>query len=336
MAGFGQTVLLSAILLIAMMAISSAGSVSITATLIKPSTTSTTTSSTTTIMPAPSVSVSPGSQSINVGQPFTIASNTLSIGAGGLSYQWFNDTSGTPNAIAGANMPDYNSMGGATGTFTYYLAINDIMDNNAISNNALVTVAAPAITPSLSGTGGGGGGGGTFRPTVLPYSNGNQTGWEIINLTNFETQSVTINGKTFTTVVNFVTPTSSGVTLNGNGYAFQLGSIYELNNSAGHTYYAEITSITFLDIVGADVMTLLIWEQPNGPFIIPPQQTANTITSTTTVPTTTVPSTTVPPTTTVPQNSAGNSFLPLMGSGIAIAVAIAIGVAYSRGNRRRR
>ncbi len=172
---------------------------------------------------------------------------------------------------------------------------------------------------------------------MLSYSNNNETGWSIINLTDYETQQVVINNKTFTIVVHFLTPTSAGVTINGHNYTLQLGNVTKLDDPAGYTYYANITSIAYLPIAYEDVMTLVIWGQPNGPFIttqVPATtvQTTATTTATTTLPTTVLSTTTVQQSSTTPSNS----LIPLVGSGVAIAIAIAIGLAYSRGNRRRR
>jgi hypothetical protein len=270
-----------------------------------------------------SYTVSPGTQPVN----YTISGNSILF-----------ETNGT-YAVTETVTDSLGGIGSNT--------VNVVVTGNSVIVTPPSTTSTTTIPQNNGGGGGGGGGstgggggvggGGTFKPTVLEYNNTNQTGWTIINLTDYETQIVVINNKTFTVVVHFVTPTSAGVTINGHNYTLQLGNITKLNDPLGYTYYANITSITYMPILYEDVMTLVIWGQPNGPFNTTAPATTTVQTTVPTTVSTTVPATTVPPTTTtVPQKTSGIPLGPLIGTGIAIATAIAVGVAYSRNRNRGR
>ena len=289
-----------------------------------------------------------------MGQSFTIDSNVVSSGAGGLSYQWVNGTNNTPNAISGANLPSYNDIGGTTGMFTYYLIVNDVADNNAISNNALVIVDIPKTTISTtttivtttasnggimgsSGTSGSEGSGGGNVTSIVAYNNSSvgQTGYEILNFTSGHTQTFSIDGDQFTITLNFIAPTSAGVTINGNSYTLGLGDAQLLDESPSYAYYASLASISYLP--SFPNINLILY----GASLQQPTTTAESTTTTIALTTTVLPGnvTTILPAQTAPGGSntsvssggvASSTLVSLGGIGVAVAVAVAAGVAYSR------
>ncbi len=89
-------------------------------------------------------SASPNTRTADQGQAITL---TASAGGGlaPFSYQWYNDSTGTPVAIGGATSDTLSENAGATGTFSYYVVITDSYSERAKSNSAAVTV-----NPTLS------------------------------------------------------------------------------------------------------------------------------------------------------------------------------------------
>ena len=100
----------------------------------------------------PTVSVSPTSQTLDIPQSITLTA-TVSGGTSPYSYQWYNDTSGTPSAISGATSSTYTVISGATGTFEYYVSVTDSHPTTVNSGNTKIIVnsalLANPITPSI-------------------------------------------------------------------------------------------------------------------------------------------------------------------------------------------
>ena len=95
--------------------------------------------------PAFSVSISPTSGAYSVGQPISIAAS-VSNGNSPYTYQWYNDTTGTPVAISGQTSSTYSATASATGKFSYYVIATDGSDKTAQSSTGQYTVV------SMSGT----------------------------------------------------------------------------------------------------------------------------------------------------------------------------------------
>ena len=96
--------------------------------------------------PSFSVSISPTSDTYTVGQTISIVAS-VSNGNSPYSYQWYNDTTGTPVAISGQTSSKYSATASATGTFSYYVKATDGSGTNAQSSTGQYTVAS-----SISGT----------------------------------------------------------------------------------------------------------------------------------------------------------------------------------------
>jgi hypothetical protein len=212
------------------------------------------------------------------------------------------------------------------------------------TGTTLVTIT-PLSPPSSGGSGntgggagGGVGGGGTSLPTVLAYSSGTRKGYQITNITNHNSETLHLgnNTKTINITINFITPTSAGITANNKAYNLTVGSPVALMDPNNYTYYAELTDISYLPIL--HTITLLVYGQPNTPItttITTPIPTATVPTIPTTTippPTTTVPaSTTVgitPPASTSLPSSSGGSVWLLVGIISVIVVVILLGSLY--------
>ena len=99
-----------------------------------------------TITVNPTVSISPLSTILDVPQSVTLTSSS----DGAISYQWYNDTTGTPQAISGATSSTLTVQAVSTGTFEYYLTVYGNNSTSANSANATITVNSALGTPSIS------------------------------------------------------------------------------------------------------------------------------------------------------------------------------------------
>ena len=101
-----------------------------------------------TITVNPTVSISPLSTILDVPQSVTLTSSS----DGAISYQWYNDTTGTPQAISGATSSTLTVQAVSTGTFEYFVSVTDSNSNTANSTNATIVVnsalLANSVTPS--------------------------------------------------------------------------------------------------------------------------------------------------------------------------------------------
>jgi hypothetical protein len=203
-----------------------------------------------------------------------------------------------------------------------------------------VFTETPPSPPSNNGGGGViGGGGGPLLPTINAYASGNQTGYTIANFSQANSETVLIGSESITVVENFITPTTAGITVNGQSLTLPLDTPVQFLNTTGSAYYAELTGISYLPAL--QTITLSVYGQPNAQRNATSTKIPSTVlpapTTTVAPATTTVAPTTVNATQTTPAAPA-NTLLPLMGTGVAIAIAVAAGVAYSRlssGRKRR-
>jgi hypothetical protein len=183
-------------------------------------------------------------------------------------------------------------------------------------------------------------GGGSSSPSVTVYSNGSQTGYQLANLTagNSETLNFNNNTKTTNITINFITPTSVGITANNQTYGLTVGNpvaLVDPNSYTGYAYYAELTNISYPDV------TLLVYGQP-------PSQPAAAVNITTTIiapknvtaqkqPITTVPTTTVPVSTTVavPALSVSLSSNNYLIAAIILVIVVLVLVYYNNAKNRK-
>jgi outer membrane protein assembly factor BamB len=97
-----------------------------------------------TVNPAPSVSISPASATLDAGQSKQFNS-TISGGSSPYYYQWYLNSA----PVSGATNPSWTFTPASTGSFTVYLNVTDGVGVTAKSNIASVTVN-PALSLSVS------------------------------------------------------------------------------------------------------------------------------------------------------------------------------------------
>ena len=91
------------------------------------------------IFPLPTVTVSPASQTVYVGQAITLTATPVSVGSGSDTYEWYNITSGSPIDTHKSGLT-FTEPANALGTFSYDVAVTDSNVGKGTSNVALVTV----------------------------------------------------------------------------------------------------------------------------------------------------------------------------------------------------
>ena len=139
----------------------------------------------------------------------------------------------------------------ATTTSTSTTTVTSSSTTTALST-ATTTVGASA--PSGGGGGwGGGGGGGSSLPTVLPYNTSTAHGWQILNITQDNSENIKINGRVFGITLNSISPKSADVTVNGESYSLDMG----IPVSIGNGYSLNLNYVSYLPII--DTVTLQIY-----------------------------------------------------------------------------
>jgi PKD repeat protein len=98
------------------------------------------------VNPLPSVTISPTSATIDLGQIKTFTSS-VSGGTSPYTYQWYLDG----NPVSGATDSTWMFSPASTGTYQVYLIVTDSVDESATSNTATVTVN-PALFLTVSPT----------------------------------------------------------------------------------------------------------------------------------------------------------------------------------------
>ena len=185
-----------------------------------------------TAIPPFSVTISPTSATIKVGESVTFTS-TVSGGVPGYSYQWYRN--GT--AVSGAIYSTWTFTPATSGTYNVYLNVTDSTSKTAKSNTASVTVAPP-LTVSISPTSASilVGQSVTFTSSVSggypPYS----YQWY---LGGVQVSGATSNTWTFT-------PTASGI------YYVYL-QVKDANNNIAQSETARITVITSVPVGGYSI-----------------------------------------------------------------------------------
>jgi hypothetical protein len=91
-----------------------------------------------TVNPSLSMSISPTSSVIKLGQSVTFTS-TVSGGTTPYSYQWYKNETAVPLA----NSSSWNFTPALTGYYVIFLKVTDSVSSTAVSNNAYVTVSLP-------------------------------------------------------------------------------------------------------------------------------------------------------------------------------------------------
>ena len=132
------------------------------------------------------------------------------------------------------------------------------------------TTTTPQNTGGSPGGGGGGGGGGgagggTPHPTVLKFTNATDTGYEITNFAVPATTSVTKFNATFNLLMNFISPSQVGISINGNPYTLQLtNQSISIGTIDGNAYYVELSAISYLPLQNTATVYLYT-QKPKSP-----------------------------------------------------------------------
>jgi hypothetical protein len=169
----------------------------------------------------PSVSITPSSQTVDVGQTIILNSIIANPGSGGDTYQWYNNT----KVIAGKTGATYTATAGAIGVFSYHAVVTDSNHGTGISNNALVTVCA---SPN--------------KPVTLTISASGKS--QVVQITN-QTQ-VSITGSSDNVIVDANGDCPLAVTLTGSSDRLNLYNgtvnLTETGSSDISTLYGTVVS----------------------------------------------------------------------------------------------
>ncbi len=232
----------------------------------------------------------------------------VSGGAGGpFTYQWYErPQNGTFSAISGATSNTYTfktSNSTTLGSWNFTLQVTDkgtttpfvvnssrisfnLTKNTSTSTTTTMTTTSTATTSTPqsggggggSGGGGGGGGGGSFGPTLTHFTNSSAIGVYIYNLSQKNSESITINGTEFNLTENFITPTSAGITIDGTPYTLYTGEATNMT-IGGEKFYINMTGLSYLPII--DTVTIKIYQGLAPPGLASAKRFAISINSST-------------------------------------------------------
>ncbi|MCL5412838.1 MAG: hypothetical protein M1569_00325, partial [Candidatus Marsarchaeota archaeon] len=258
-----------------------------------------------------------------------------------------------------------------TSTTTYSFNSLDSATANTVecSGSNTITVSAPTTTTGCRGICGSGGSAagpaaaaaatpppassqfnfsttavnGTIRldnHTITLNNTGHGTisvsGYHLSNMTRDSTQTVNVNGKLITITVNFITPNSTGITLNGVNYTLIVGQMISISDPI----YVDFNQLTYTPMLHADNFDVFAatLTAPANTTTVP----ATTVTpKNTTAPATTVAVTTAAavPTTVMPVSKAASGSLSSLYLivGAVIVILIILYLLYmARGSRGRK
>ncbi len=266
------------------------------------------------------------------GSPCTLSSGTCSA-----TYTE-TDNSTETGTISAMYSGDLNN--------TRYEAYTEVTPSPALATTTTIPNGGGGVSSGGGGTGVGGGG--SYLPSITVYLNGTQTGYTITNLTvdDFENLNFSNNTKIIHITVNFITPTSVGITANGRTYNLTSGNPVALVDPNNYTYYAELKNLPIVD-----GFTLLVYGQQNQPAALAqpnvtaqppaPPSTQNVSVQKAPATTTILPTTSIPATTGIAavaqtsaqQASSGTSDTALLLLVIVVVVAIFGYVLYQKSQK---
>jgi hypothetical protein len=250
------------------------------------------------VNPILTVSILVASPTIVTGNSTMLNANAIN-GSSPYTYQWYNGIlCDNANTITGANTALYSTPT-LTSTTSYCVVATDSLDANAIST-AMVTVTTPPPPsggggggggggsggPGGSGggggggsssAGGGGGGGGSSLPSLIPYINGTVAGWLITNLTVGNSETFPLSNKTTHLTVNFITPTTAGITVNNQTYTLTVNNTVSLTNTSNSTDFVVLKNLSYLPILHS--IALLLYETNAQPVFTPVSNATNSPTA---------------------------------------------------------
>ena len=247
------------------------------------------------------VTLSINSNSLTTAQSVVFTSTNESEGTAPYMYNFEVTNSSTNTVLISSGYQTSNTFissastlkGGNTAVVIVKDAAGMTSTSNTINFNVTqATTTSTTTTPNTGGsvgggggspgTGGGAGGSGTPHPTVLNFTNGTDTGYEITNFAVPATTSVTKYNATFNLLMNFISPTQVGVSVNNVAYTLQLkNQSVSVGTVAGNEYYIELSNISYLPLQETGTVYLYT-KTPKAPSTNakPSNTTTNTITST--------------------------------------------------------
>ena len=244
----------------------------------------TSTGNSVTVYGAVNITMSRSCSPCTIQQGSSVTFNGVASGGTGgpFTYQWYErPQNGTYNAISGATSNTYTfktTNSTALGSWNFTLQVTDhgtttpfainstkgvnstvaiIKNTSTTTSTTVKTTITTSTSQSGNGGGGSGGGGGNYGPTVSHYTNDTATGVLIYNLSQKNSETITINGTEFNLTENFITPTSAGITINGTSYTLYPNQTTSIGMS-GKTFYINMTGLSYLPII--DTVTINIYE----------------------------------------------------------------------------
>ncbi len=211
-------------------------------------------------------SLTPSATSINQGQSVTY-NVLLDGGVGPYTVNLINvNTNTVVNTIiapvgyggGSGNVVVFGAIVPALGTDTYNVVTTDTgatpafvfnSITNTINVNAAPTTTIYYTTGGGAGGGYGGGGGGVSKPVVSNTPNG----YNVSNVAQLNTFNVTVCGVKVTVTDNFITPNSTGVTINGASYTLSANRTAQV---PGTSCVVDLKKISYLPIQQTVVISI--------------------------------------------------------------------------------
>lgn len=115
---------------------------------------------------------------------------------------------------------------------------------------------------------------------IIPYSNATQTGYRMLNISTDSVTTLIINNHTFKYTQNFITPSTTGITINNVSYSLNASQTVTISSEPG--LYATLVKVNYIPRLHTVDLNLYV--------------TVSTTTTTTTMVTSTVSATVAPST----------------------------------------
>ena len=205
--------------------------------------------------------ISPPSGTYSSGQTITLNAS-VSGGTTPYFYQWYNDTSGSANAIPGAISSIFTEPAGATPqTVKYYVTVTDSATVNEIENSptADISISSSSSPSTSSGTssgpsGGSSSGGGAVGnstninfPGTKPQMASINDGFVVFGITPLTVFNLTLLGTKLDFVENFITNANAGITVNGKNYVLYPNQSKTISEASGEPYLYNMSIYNLSD-----------------------------------------------------------------------------------------
>jgi hypothetical protein len=215
----------------------------------------------------PTITLTPSATTLQTGQAETFTVNVLG-GSGPYTIELFNVTNSLPQGgISNVVIPTSSGTNtitltsGATGSFTFNAIATDLGTNTpTVFSSSPVTITVTTPTNGGGATGGGGttggggasgsigGGGGGSSGGLPPQMNPQvSTSGECVKISDVGPNAsftFTFGSMVYRATDNYITSSSTGVTVDGSQYVLQLNG--NLTMLSGSSVYMELTNVTSL------------------------------------------------------------------------------------------